>query len=713
MDSQELEELENAEDASSLETPNESLPLDMELEPPKKALSAIASKKLVQQIFKMKMITIIAAVSLGGLLILFFLGGYETSNNHQRAYVEPKCTEVTITYDPYDESIPSSTEKMSLEEYVSSATYEYAKNFKDKPTGTFNVYYSLAVSLRTEALSQDCKVTYRDKKLSKTNARDTIIEDALELSKGLVIGNKNNEPLPVKVSDFCFDTFSNDTLKYQIFQGNHLDIPQQFIHDNLSNEIYRDCPCNQPTGSYDDEYSKCWVTWEVADPRPDDPENTLLMSSYLHYDDEVGYSVMGAYYLFLNYGKNYNEILKFFFGDYEWMTIIDPYKVPDEDKTIADSKTNCSQFSLTTTTLSKSEFVSKVEAHSNSDEAWPLFQQNAGKIYDLAVSNNVNPEIIIVRAILEGFSPGGRKHNYFGITCYNKQPEKCSSFATFDEGILGFIQVIQRYDSFSSFAQRYAYLGDAWYNPGGSGDGGCYYASYIFPDGMDEYVQVACSSAYKNCSNSQCLPTRDKDKEAYALFQAQKMFDKRKEVFGISSNTCTNDTLNVGNCVLYNQANPIWFNVQLGTGKSNIGNAGCALTSMAIAMTCTGMIDDVSHFSPVVLNQRLIANGGFSGSLIYWDNPAMREFVPTFKLAERFDGIKNKSREYKINIFKKGLQSNTVGILFISNSVITSHFVVLKSINEEAGTVEVLDPGGGFLYTYSVDDMAGFKYYTY
>ncbi len=708
MDSSENEQTLENEEVNEAE-PSSSLQGDMDILPPEEPLQGIVSKKIFQKIFQVKIITIFIVLSFGLLFILFLLLSYESSNNHQRVYVEPKCNSVTITYDPYDGSENDSTDTMSLEEYVSSATYEYAKNFINKPTGTLNVYYALAVSLRTEALSLDCKVTYRDKKLSKVNTRDTIIERALELSRGIVIGNRENELLPVRVSDFCWHALDLETQKYQIFQANHLDIPSSFIQNNLANEIYRDCPCNQPTDA-----SKCYVTWEEPDPTIDDPEHTKIESQYLHLDDEDGFSVMGAYYLFLDYGKNYSEILKFFFGDFVWMSTIDPYKKEEEDKTIADNhQTNCQEFSLTTTALSRSEFISKVQAHHNADDEWPLFQQNAGKIYDLAKENNVNPELIIVRAILEGFSPGGRKHNYFGITCYNKQPEKCSSFASFDEGILGFIKVIQRYDSFTSFAQRYAYLGDAWYNPGGSGDGGCYYASYIFPDGMDEYVQEACSSKYRNCSGSKCLPTRDKDKEAYALFQAEKMFSKREQIFGISSNTCSNNTLNVGNCVLYDQTDPRWYNVQLGTGRSNLGKAGCALTSMAIAMTCTGKINDVESFSPVVLNQRLIANGGFSGSLITWDNPAMREFVPSFRLVERFDGLKNKPREYKIEIFKKGLQANTVGILFISTSAIPSHFVVLKGIDEAAGTVEVLDPGGGLLWNYTIDSIAGFKYYYY
>lgn len=69
--------------------------------------------------------------------------------------------------------------------------------------------------------------------------------------------------------------------------------------------------------------------------------------------------------------------------------------------------------------------------------------------------NGINPELIVVRADIEGYSPVsqgfGTYYNYWGIGCYNNQPlSKCISYDTFDDGVLGFINNVSSYDSLSS-----------------------------------------------------------------------------------------------------------------------------------------------------------------------------------------------------------------------------------------------------------------------
>ena len=90
------------------------------------------------------------------------------------------------------------------------------------------------------------------------------------------------------------------------------------------------------------------------------------------------------------------------------------------------------------------------------------------------------------------------------------------------------------------------------------------------------------------------------------------MIDTRYDVFGISSNECTNNTLNYGNCVLYNQSDERWGNLQLGFGSTTIGSHGCAVTSLAIALTCTGQVPNVENFTPAYLNETIKVNNGFS-----------------------------------------------------------------------------------------------------
>lgn len=694
---------------------SESIPSELEIEPPKNDLYAEGPKKVINTLLKKKKIMLLAAGCIGFFLFIIFLTVFTNTKLNKKPYYETKCEKVTVTYTPYDGSASSRVQTMDIEEYVKKAVYEYTKDFQNPPSGIFQVYYVLAVALRTEIINNNCTITYRDKTFETEVPENEILNSALNVAKSIVLGNEEEELLPVKVTNLCW-TEKNEQ-EYKITEWNNGSLPTKFIYENSTNEIYNNCPCNRP----EEELDSCWVTWEVETENEDGTTDITEEKEWLHQEVETSdytISSYATYYLMLEKAKGYDEILRYFFGNnVKYMTIYDASS-NTKSETIAQ-ETNCSTFSLTTTTLTKEEFVSKVENYDykseNKDkmESWALFEKNAGLIYDIATSNNVNPEMIIVRGILEGFSPGIAKHNYFGITCYNLQPEKCSVYKTFDEGIMGFINVLKKYDSFESFAGRYAYLGDYWYNPGGSGSGGCYYAKEIYPDGLDEYVTQACSSAYRNCHGAGCMPTREEDKKAYNRYQGRNMTKQREKIFGISEDNCTNNTMNDGNCVIFAQGDARWGTHSLGNGSVTIHNSGCALTSIAIAMTCTGTVTDAS-FTPLVLNDALVANHGFEGALIYWDNDAMRDFAPTFRLAMNYNMTKNESSSSKISKMSNGIKENRIGIVHIKNSDhLAGHFVVLKEINASNNTITSLDPAGGKVTTYSINDVDGFKYYTY
>lgn len=421
------------------------------------------------------------------------------------------------------------------------------------------------------------------------------------------------------------------------------------------------------------------------------------------------FSLYGAKHLLEKVYSQYGvyRVLEYYYGrDIEY------YKISIDDA--SDFSTNCSEFSLATTTLGRDEFISKVNAYNNSNSTWRIFQQNAGTIYDIAVQNNVNPEIIIVRGILEGFSPGGSTHNYFGINCTNTgNGRDCRSYSSFDDGILGMVSVLQGYSSFLALCQRYAYLGDYWYNPGSSGQGGCYYAEYIYPNGLDSYVSEACGVSHNGCSGSSCVATREEDRNAYALYQGKNMTELRYKIFGISEDSCANNTLKDGSCVIYNQSDARWKSSKLGNSNDTISRSGCAVTSVAIALTCTGKMTDVTAFSPLVLNNALVSHGGFSGASIYWDNSAIRQFVSSFHLGSIYD-LKNVSNSTKIDRMNESMGGNRIGIVHIVNSNhLRGHFVVLKSIDQANNTFQSLDPAGGKIQTYSIDDVDNVKFYTY
>ena len=203
----------------------------------------------------------------------------------------------------------------------------------------------------------------------------------------------------------------------------------------------------------------------------------------------------------------------------------------------------CSDISLTTTNLSRAEFIEKVNTYNSSYSAFSIFKTNAGKIYDIATNNNFNPEMVVIRAISEGFDPGGSTNNYWGIGCTNSGGRKaCKSYSSFDEGVLGYIQTVKKINSVSLFEmkKKYAYIGDVWLNPGSWSKGGCKYYDHVkkyLSESRAAEVGEACDPS-KPCSGSACLPTTDEDQTAYTRYQIESMLQHRANVFGISADDC-------------------------------------------------------------------------------------------------------------------------------------------------------------------------------
>lgn len=51
---------------------------------------------------------------------------------------------------------------------------------------------------------------------------------------------------------------------------------------------------------------------------------------------------------------------------------------------------------------------------SNSSDLASALYSNAGSIFDISKDSDVNPLLVIIRAIIEGNSPGPSKNNYWG-----------------------------------------------------------------------------------------------------------------------------------------------------------------------------------------------------------------------------------------------------------------------------------------------------------
>lgn len=209
----------------------------------------------------------------------------------------------------------------------------------------------------------------------------------------------------------------------------------------------------------------------------------------------------------------------------------------------------CSDISLTSTSLSRDEFIEKVNTYANSSSStsMKLFAEKAGSIYDISIQNNFNPEMVVIRAQVEGFSPGGATYNYYGLGCSNTGGGKdCQTYSSFDAGVLGYISNIKNhgYTTLFGMMSKYAYIGEYWYNPGGSGVGGCYYYPYINKYMSSEHSNVvanACAQG-KSCSkgnSGSCLKTTQEDQDAYTHYQSEKMLKLRGQIFNISETDCT------------------------------------------------------------------------------------------------------------------------------------------------------------------------------
>lgn len=210
-------------------------------------------------------------------------------------------------------------------------------------------------------------------------------------------------------------------------------------------------------------------------------------------------------------------------------------------------------WNLHKSSLSKSQFVSKMQEYCNNNSCnsgLKMFVEKAQIIYDASVSNNVNPEVIVTRAITEGFSPGGSTYNYYGIGCTNVGGN-CKNYTSLEDGIKGFanLKIVKENNTVEEMLSNYAYIGDYWYNDpvyshiqkrmiNGSSAGGCYYFPYIsqYMNGDRVVtVQQACDAAKcTSTDGTNCLSTIDDDQKAYVKYQLnQKMGKYRKDIFGI------------------------------------------------------------------------------------------------------------------------------------------------------------------------------------
>ena len=361
----------------------------------------------------------------------------------------------------------------------------------------------------------------------------------------------------------------------------------------------------------------------------------------------------------------------------------------------------CEAMSISSTSLSRDEFITRLQSYyaSHTSNSGNIFSENAGTIYDLAVANNINPEVVVVRAILEGYSPASMGYsnynNYWGIACYNGQKlSNCASYSSFSEGVLGFINVIKSYDSLSSMLKKYAYIGKYWFNPGDAGTGGCHYYEYInkyMSYARSEEVGKACA-ADKACSGSGCVATIDEDQKAYSMYQVEKMASQRNAMFNLSDDLCENYSQT---CTYYAQGDARWSSKHLGNSSATMGMSGCAVTALAMGISCSGVETTIADFDAGKFLDALNAGSCFDEKGYFnWDCGAISKIAPgVVKIADE-RRIGTSSNSYKMGIINKhNINNNIVLVHFVNDDHENGHYIAVTSTNGD--TIIGKDPTGG------------------
>ena len=221
--------------------------------------------------------------------------------------------------------------------------------------------------------------------------------------------------------------------------------------------------------------------------------------------------------------------------------------------------------SLTTTMFTKDVFKQALQAYYNktgNQAFYNNFLLKADELYDTAVANNVNPELVVITAKTEGnFSESGGRYNYWGLNVPNGA-QSGDSFNSLAEGVAAYARYIQKYETGSYAAtimQRYeerkaagcdplgyglpgtlsgmqsiySFLGKHEY--GSSGAGGYYYmdparagVTKIYAT-HEEFVQKCLNGGPEHAAGT---TTTVWEQGQYTAWQVEKKLEVWNDIFG-------------------------------------------------------------------------------------------------------------------------------------------------------------------------------------
>lgn len=448
------------------------------------------------------------------------------------------CSEITLIkeHDDYSGTAVSSIDDVDLSETFelnkktvnrwSTVTYDLEKYVKGVVSAEANLvddektYEAVSIVARTYTLqiaNSSCYIWDNNNKRQEyknpqkfTEQILTDVETAVSTTSGIVI-TLNDELLEITDTNyhdyFCYSnkTRDDDNAFYKMLQENKeekLLVPIKWAKEN---------------NAEDKNYSG--------------KNNEGIYNNNCQAD---GISLFGVKYLLNQKSDSYTvfRVLKYYYG------------YDTELKKVANSLISvygCSEIDMKATTLTREQFISAAQSYatSSSKQGAKVLAASAGEIYDMSVQNNVNPELVFIRAHAEGYSPG-TGYNYWGYGCTNNGGGKdCRSYSSLQEGVLAFLNNISQYNTIGDMMEKYANIGSSW-DPSiiSSGKGGCYYYEYI-----KQYMTTERSSVVAGvCNGGSPISTNDEDQVAYSKYQVSIMAKYRKEIFNLDSDGCVPGT---------------------------------------------------------------------------------------------------------------------------------------------------------------------------
>lgn len=429
--------------------------------------------------------------------------------------------------------------------YLMKYYFEYMPEFKDIVGSTSDI----SKEERKEQLYNDIlsnKRLFEDIFLQYQNSSsENYVESCLGAINQTLVNNLNK---PVDIAE-NFNVSFDENYSYGIVNGknhNGVDLNTTTAGVNLGSNVYsvangkivsiEDSNCNDKV---------CGKSIKISHDINVDNETFKFFTIYSNVDIKSGLKVdstvvKGDTIGTINNSTDNTEGLHFTFLDANSDAngvAIDPTNL------FVICSTSADDWMIHQSSISKAEFATKLQNYCTNNtcgSSMQMFVNNADLIYDTSKKYNVSPELVVVRAVNEGFSPGNNNgsNNYWGIGCTNSGGiNACYTYSSLSEGIKSFASIspVKNSQTASEMMSTYAYIGDYWYNPGSSARGGCYYYPYIngyMLTSRSNVVAGYCSTS-KTCSGSDCGKTTSEDQDAYSKWQVNdKLIKNRKEIFG-------------------------------------------------------------------------------------------------------------------------------------------------------------------------------------